>query len=1025
MITKATYTISSVQDGQQGLPGTSVTISSVEYTSSSADIQPTSGWQPVLPIVSEGMWLWTKITYSDGTVVYSKNRQGEDGRSIINTEITYTVSSSGTVAPTADLTNENGLILLDYNGDIITTTLTWTTDPPDVPEGYFLWTRTVFTYSDNSTSAIYTVSHHGETGDQGVSVIRVVPEYSLSESREYLSEENWSEEKPEIDADHYIWTRQRNELSDGSIIYSSANCDIVISGIISRVDYQEQQITNKIWESDITSSINQYDNTITQTIRDRVSTQESALSGITSRVSDVETTTDNFEIRMNSAESTISQHANSIEAKVDKNGVITSINLSPETAQIQAEKIDLIGKVNFNMLDNSTQNSIDSIQPELIIGTHGTSATATWTGISTKLSSLSTGTRILFQLSSAGASNVTLNLTLKNGTETGSIPVYYSGTTRLGTQYPVNSIIDLVYTGSHWYVANPYTDNNTIGSYGASSLIAGEGTIRQYSLIMKDSENTWSSFTSTSGIGTAKTKNTIGYVIDKIYYMSAESNYTAGNNCGTCYDSYAVDLRYSLNCGINTLTPGLPLYIVGKIEDDGLFYLEDVWWTQTKPSNEDGKTYIYVGVMYSSYQIYLSVENPAYQFYNGKVMTLEDIEIAKANLWINSSGKIAKEIVDSWATDATKINTTINGGLIETHSILAKHLSSDAIMSNNYIATTGEGPYSNAGVFLDLSNGNFYAPNFGIRGSTGEAYLNGKIITTSGLIGGFQIDSDSIHTNEVPVTSNENNSVSFSSSGFTRTLLSTSRDNLRLAIGDKFGVTGEGVLYTSGANITEIDASNVTTGTLNADRIAVGSLNIGKLDSSLQESINNGEIAKQTAENAKSTADSASSQAAANSEAIRVSGLSLEAFREEIRLAVASLANGTQIFKGDPLEDYQTEEIPTLLNYPTFTEFFIWDKCSTELICSDDLICGTNNYAAHKNEIALCTTYNDFYQFRQASEGYSWEQMTAAEIEELSNRYSFVSVDEDGVTIKSSKNNQTGELKVTSDGVIPSRIFCC
>lgn len=185
--------------------------------------------------------------------------------------------------------------------------------------------------------------------------------------------------------------------------------------------------------------------------------------------------------------------------------------------------------------------------------------------------------------------------------------------------------------------------------------------------------------------------------------------------------------------------------------------------------------------------------------------------------------------------------------------------------------------------------------------------------------------------------------------------------------------------------------------------------------------------ASNTADSAQQTADSASSQASQNSEAIRVQGLSLEAFRDEIKLAVASLANSSQIFKGDPLEDYQSEEIPTLLNYPTFTDFFIWDVCRIDLYCSNYLLCGTNNYAAHEDEIVLHTTYNDFYQFRYDSteQTYSWVQMTAAEVEQLSNKYSYISVDEDGVYIRSSKNNQSSELTISSDGITPSRIFCC
>lgn len=75
-------------------------------------------------------------------------------------------------------------------------------------------------------------------------------------------------------------------------------------------------------------------------------------------------------------------------------------------------------------------------------------------------------------------------------------------------------------------------------------------------------------------------------------------------------------------------------------------------------------------------------------------------------------------------------------------------------------------------------------------------------------IGGFTIDPTSIHTSNVAVTSNADNSIALSSSDFTRTINGTSRAGLRFAMGDKFGVTGDGAIYASSADITGVITAN-------------------------------------------------------------------------------------------------------------------------------------------------------------------------------------------------------------------------
>jgi hypothetical protein len=77
-----------------------------------------------------------------------KGETGASGRSITSSETTYQASNSGTVAPTG----------------------TWSKTPPNVAENQYLWTRTIYTYSDNTTSTTYSIGKmgaKGEKGDQG------------------------------------------------------------------------------------------------------------------------------------------------------------------------------------------------------------------------------------------------------------------------------------------------------------------------------------------------------------------------------------------------------------------------------------------------------------------------------------------------------------------------------------------------------------------------------------------------------------------------------------------------------------------------------------------------------------------------------------------------------------------------------------------------------------------------------------------------------------------------------------------
>ncbi|MGQ7321695.1 phage tail spike protein [Streptococcus suis] len=152
------------QKGSDGLPGrdgVGIRSTTVAYASSTnGATAPTTGWTAAVPTVAPGNYLWTKTvwTYTDGNTEtgYTVSRIGRDGNTgrdgiagkdgvgIRSTTITYGKSTSGTIQPTS-----------------------WTSQVPSVPNGQFLWTKTVWAYTDNTSETGYSVAKMGEIGPTG------------------------------------------------------------------------------------------------------------------------------------------------------------------------------------------------------------------------------------------------------------------------------------------------------------------------------------------------------------------------------------------------------------------------------------------------------------------------------------------------------------------------------------------------------------------------------------------------------------------------------------------------------------------------------------------------------------------------------------------------------------------------------------------------------------------------------------------------------------------------------------------
>ena len=143
-----------------------------------------------------------------------------------------------------------------------------------------------------------------------------------------------------------------------------------------------------------------------------------------------------------------------------------------------------------------------------------TTNTAAWTG-ALNVTELIDGTTIAYYLPRTSSSNATLKLTLNGGTETDAIPVYFQGSTRMGTQYPAGSIILLTYysagsisiggtaTSDNRWIANSYT-NTTTDTKVTQTETATDAT---YEILFSESASGAGTKTEASGKNTSLTYN--------------------------------------------------------------------------------------------------------------------------------------------------------------------------------------------------------------------------------------------------------------------------------------------------------------------------------------------------------------------------------------------------------------------------------------------------------------------------------------------------------------------------------------
>lgn len=181
------------EDGKDGKGVQSVDV--LYYLSSSSTSLSGGSWSTNSPTWVDGKYIWskTKVVYTDGSSIETnpacitggKGSTGDNGRGILSIVEEYYLSTSS-----------NSLV----GGS-------WSTTPPAWENGKYIWTRSVITYTDSTSTTTNPICSTGSTGETGIGVKSVAEQYYLSTSYSTPTGGSWQTSVPAWQDGKYIWTR--------------------------------------------------------------------------------------------------------------------------------------------------------------------------------------------------------------------------------------------------------------------------------------------------------------------------------------------------------------------------------------------------------------------------------------------------------------------------------------------------------------------------------------------------------------------------------------------------------------------------------------------------------------------------------------------------------------------------------------------------------------------------------------------------------------------------------------------------
>lgn len=137
----------------------------------------------------------------------NKGQDGKDGIGIQSSIVTYQAGPSGVSAPTG----------------------TWSDAVPNVAANQYLWSRTIITMTDGSTSTTYSVGKMGANGTDGIGLKSSAVTYQIGTNGTTAPSGTWSSTIPPASQGTYLWSRTVTLYTDGtqntsySVAYQGTN----------------------------------------------------------------------------------------------------------------------------------------------------------------------------------------------------------------------------------------------------------------------------------------------------------------------------------------------------------------------------------------------------------------------------------------------------------------------------------------------------------------------------------------------------------------------------------------------------------------------------------------------------------------------------------------------------------------------------------------------------------------------------------------------------------------------------------
>ena len=368
--------------------------------------------------------------------------------------------------------------------------------------------------------------------------------------------------------------------------------DLIVAGFLSADRIQSHSITANHLAADVGQSLDLSSNTsIRLSVEEAV---DEASADLRTDVENVQTAVEEASAAVDGLEERVAE----AELKITPEAIVSTVTGSDQYREDLAA-IAAAGGAEF------------------VVGTQ-TTYTAAWTG-NASFPELHDGQQIAYWLPAASRSNVTLALTLADGSTTEAIPCYYGGSVRLGTQYGAGNIVRLTYRENvtiysttiakgWWADANYNTD--TYDRIRIGTTLKAKTAIAMGRLAVADADGC---FPLAAGVPFDVTRPVL-------YCATAVS-------AGMYSSNFYLTFPY---CTLRSIEPdfagtiGTTCYVVGTLAGT-TFTPAQSFLTSEVPTQEDGLTYMALGTLTGAYQTCVFPEHPLYRFVDGAFKPLSQV----------------------------------------------------------------------------------------------------------------------------------------------------------------------------------------------------------------------------------------------------------------------------------------------------------------------------------------------------------------------------------------------------------------